>query len=263
MVKPDIWIDEGFLSLSIPARLLWIGIISGADDEGRGLATDRCLKALVFPGDEITLEEVRKMRLELAENMNVQFYEAEGREYYQLTKWKDHQKVEYPKHSTLPKPEFTETSPKHHLTSTCNELTNELTNNTLSGKPDPKCVESIVQYLNAKTGREFTAKSKVARKHILARLKDGHGLDDFKRVIDFKVGQWGRDEKMAEYLRPETLFGTKFDSYLAVAKSGVKVKAGEGYPACPVCGKATTSRRSGVGAGRWVYVCACGGMVEA
>ena len=111
MIKPDIWIDEGFLNLSIQARLLFIGMISGADDEGRGLATDRCLKAKVFPSDDVTLEQVRGFRGELADNVNVQFYEVDGREYYQMAKWKDHQKVEYAKKFTEAK-EICEESPK-------------------------------------------------------------------------------------------------------------------------------------------------------
>ena len=39
-------------------------------------------------------------------------------------------------------------------------------------------------------------------------------MEQFKSVIDKKVTDWSRDEKMAQYLRPETLFGSKFDSYL-------------------------------------------------
>ena len=120
MIDPGIWIDEGFLNLSIAARLLFIGMISGADDEGRGLATDRCLKARVFPSDDVTLEQVREFRGELASNVNVQFYEVDGREYYQLTKWTDHQKVEHSKGSTIPKPPLTEASPKRHRSVTRN-----------------------------------------------------------------------------------------------------------------------------------------------
>ena len=51
-------------------------------------------------------------------------------------------------------------------------------------------------------------------KNINARLKEGHTLEDFKAVIDKKTKQWLNDEKMSSYLRPMTLFGTKFESYL-------------------------------------------------
>ena len=133
----------------------------------------------------------------------------------------------------------------------------------MSGTPDSTLVGSVIQYLNMRTNREFNPKSKLARKHILARYKDGHTLDEFKLVTDAKVKEWGPDPKMSAYLRPETLFGTKFDSYLAVAKSGMKMVVSDGYPTCPKCGKPTTGRRSGEGGGRYLYTCPCGGSVVA
>jgi hypothetical protein len=101
MIRPEIWTDEGFLSLTIPARLLFIGMISGADDEGRGLATDRCLKARVFPGDDITLEHMTNLRDEVVANMQVQIVENEGREYYELLKWNNHQTINRPQKSNI------------------------------------------------------------------------------------------------------------------------------------------------------------------
>ena len=74
--------------------------------------------------------------------------------------------------------------------------------------------EEIVQYLNQKTGKHFKSTSKATQRHIKARFTDGFVLDDFKQVIDKKCSDWLRDQKMKEYLRPETLFGTKFESYL-------------------------------------------------
>ena len=38
-------------------------------------------------------------------------------------------------------------------------------------------------------------------------------LEDFKTVIDKKYDEW-YGTNMQQYLRPETLFGTKFESYL-------------------------------------------------
>ena len=50
-------------------------------------------------------------------------------------------------------------------------------------------------------------------KHIKARLNEGFKFDDFVTVIDKKTKEW-KNTNMAKYLRPETLFGTKFESYL-------------------------------------------------
>ena len=78
----------------------------------------------------------------------------------------------------------------------------------------PLPYEEIVQYLNQKTGKNFKHTSKVTQRHIRARLAEGFTVSDFKQVIDNKCNDWLREQKMKEYLRPETLFGTKFESYL-------------------------------------------------
>lgn len=73
---------------------------------------------------------------------------------------------------------------------------------------------SVVSYLNEKAGTAYkptTAKTKSA---IKARLSEGFKVDDFKTVIDKKCAEWIGDPKMEKYLRPETLFGTKFEGYL-------------------------------------------------
>lgn len=83
----------------------------------------------------------------------------------------------------------------------------------------------IIDYLNEKTGKKYSAKSRVNQGHMSARLKEGFTVDDFKKVIDIKWFQWHDDPKMAKFLRPETLFGTKFDRYLNEDKAVMKVSA--------------------------------------
>lgn len=79
---------------------------------------------------------------------------------------------------------------------------------------DLTTIKSIIDYLNAKTNKSFKATSDKTKKLMRARLKEGFTEDDFKRVIDNKCSEWLNDPKMNQYLRPETLFGTKFESYL-------------------------------------------------
>lgn len=85
----------------------------------------------------------------------------------------------------------------------------------LSGnKTDAIPYEEIIDYLNLKTSKKYKHTSQKTQTLIKARFKEKFTLDDFKRVIDIKVSQWLTDDKMSTYLRPETLFGTKFESYL-------------------------------------------------
>ena len=101
-------------------------------------------------------------------------------------------------------------------------------NKTTDSKPDNKTtlsstfkkdVETIVSYLNKRTNSEYKPSSKTTQKLIRARMNEGFTVDDFRTVIDNKVAEWGKpprsgEKDMRKYLRPETLFGTKFESYL-------------------------------------------------
>ena len=75
-------------------------------------------------------------------------------------------------------------------------------------------IKEIVSYLNHATGQRYRESSPKTTKLIRARMREGFTVDDFKTVIDKKVGAWINDKQMQKFLRPETLFGTKFEGYL-------------------------------------------------
>ena len=84
---------------------------------------------------------------------------------------------------------------------------------------------SVIDYLNKKTERtgkeKYSSTSTKTQKLIKARLREKYELEDFKIVIDKKCKEWlGTD--MEKYLRPETLFGNKFESYLKQKTGGNK-----------------------------------------
>lgn len=94
------------------------------------------------------------------------------------------------------------------------ETTTETNYSTsISDKPGIDYV-GIVNYLNESAGKNYRSTTPKTRTLIRARFKEGFNSDDFKEVIDNKVAVWKGDQKMNRYLRPETLFGTKFESYL-------------------------------------------------
>jgi uncharacterized phage protein (TIGR02220 family)/predicted phage replisome organizer len=72
--------------------------------------------------------------------------------------------------------------------------------------------KEIIEYLNGKVNRQYR-NVEANKKLIRARFNEGYTLQDFKDVIDKKCIEWSNTE-MSKYLRPQTLFGTKFDSYL-------------------------------------------------
>ena len=81
-------------------------------------------------------------------------------------------------------------------------------------EPDDIPYKEIITYLNEKTGRDYKPAAAKNKKPIHARWQEGYRLQDFKKVIDNKCFSWGNDPKMSQYLRPETIFGPKFDGYL-------------------------------------------------
>ena len=74
-------------------------------------------------------------------------------------------------------------------------------------------VAEVVQALNETVGSHYRPTSNATRKHVLARLREGFTVEECKEVIRKKSEEWGGTE-MAKYLRPETLFGSKFEGYL-------------------------------------------------
>ena len=99
----------------------------------------------------------------------------------------------------------------------------------LSATPlEASIIREIINYLNSKAGTNYKTTTPKTRTLIKARLKEGFTLDDFYTVIDKKALLWGKDIKMQAYLRPETLFGTKFESYLNEVVSQGKILQAQG-----------------------------------
>lgn len=94
-------------------------------------------------------------------------------------------------------------------------------------------IAEVISYLNKKAGTNYRTTTSSTVRHISARVKEGYSVDDFKKVIDSKCRQWLKDDTMKKYLRPETLFGQKFESYLQDANSRNR---GEGNDGAAIAG---------------------------
>ena len=104
-IKPEMWDSEKLGRCSALARLNFVGLISLADDEGRGRGGPRLLfgrlhayaedvdQAKCFKG----FEELEKVGL-------VRFYEVDRCRYYLIPGWDHNQKIEKAKLSKLPAP---------------------------------------------------------------------------------------------------------------------------------------------------------------
>ena len=72
----------------------------------------------------------------------------------------------------------------------------------------------VINHLNEKASKSFKYTTKKTKSCIDARIREGFKEEDFLKVIDIKTKEWKDNPDMSKYLRPETLFGTKFESYL-------------------------------------------------
>ena len=96
-------------------------------------------------------------------------------------------------------------------------------------KADTDATE-VIDYLNTKTGSSYRATTEANIKPIRARLNDGFSVEDCKKVIDTKSGQWLNNPDMAKYLRPATLFSpSKFEGYLNECRGKPSIR-GDGPP---------------------------------
>ena len=105
-IKPELFMSPQVMNLSHPARLLFIGLITQADDEGRGIADPRKFKAAIFGGDdEITSAKVLELMAEIESQALCITYDGAGHgRLYALPTWHDHQYVAKAKSSAYPDP---------------------------------------------------------------------------------------------------------------------------------------------------------------
>lgn len=123
--------------------------------------------------------------------------------------------------------------------------------NILSGKPDyvfPNWLDETaiktlektknkelwipIAYLNQITEKRYKFIDKT-KKLLTARFKDGYTIEDFKQVIDVKTAEWKDNPNFSKYLRPETLFGSKFDSYLNQKSKYIRADSENNFPDLP------------------------------
>jgi hypothetical protein len=109
MIDPRIWQSEQIAMLTRDQRLLFIGIVSNADDEGRIKGSPLFLKLTIFPGDmDISLDDVRRWRDAIANARDgngqapIRVYSVNGIEYIDLPNWRKYQRIDKPSASDIP-----------------------------------------------------------------------------------------------------------------------------------------------------------------
>src|SRR3990167_5060158 len=103
MIDPSIWADERFGRLSAEGQVMFMGMISNADDEGRLSGNAAYLGATIFPFRGLTQKESSRIRDEVLKVMrSVKLYEVDGCEYLELSKFSQYQVINKPSRSKYP-----------------------------------------------------------------------------------------------------------------------------------------------------------------
>jgi hypothetical protein len=104
MISPELWESESFGALDLLGKILYIGMISQADDEGRGILSPQLLKSKILPYDVVRNADVEKALSDIGQNTSTVFYEVNGKHYYYLENWTKWQYIQKPIPSKFPCP---------------------------------------------------------------------------------------------------------------------------------------------------------------
>lgn len=210
ILKESICTSDTIQKLTWFEEVLFYRLIVNCDDFGRFDGRPAVIKGRLFPlKSGVTDKNIDDALCKLATVGLVLRYKCDGKPYLQLPTWEQHQVVRAQKSRY---PAFDDTC-EQMISNDSECLRNRIRNR------ESKTYNDIVRYLNEKAGTSFRDSSAKTRALIDARINDGYTPDDFKRVIDNKCAEWNHEPKPGEkdmrpYLRPETLFGSKFESYL-------------------------------------------------
>ena len=213
---------DRFLEMPLSSQALYFHLNMGADDEGF-IDKAKTIQRTIGASDD-------DMKLLIAKGFLIPFDSG----VVVIRHWRIHNYIRSDRfQSTLHQDEKTQLEYDHSKTAMLKPLENVIPNGHHLDTQDrvskvsldkdslttyPKEIDNIpykeiIDYLNSKTGKKYRDNVQKNKSLIKARWSEGYRLEDFKQVIDNMVKDWS-GTKYAKYLRPETLFGTKFDGYL-------------------------------------------------
>ena len=112
-----------------------------------------------------------------------------------------------------------------------NSNTNTNTDSKSKSKSNSESVDvwslshSVLSYLNSKAGTNHKTNEAESVRLISELSHRGYTETDMRHVMYVKVSDWRGDPKVEQYLRPSTLFGAKFEQYLAQPKPTDVIRA--------------------------------------
>jgi uncharacterized phage protein (TIGR02220 family) len=230
IVRAGILTSDSVNSLSWAGEVFYRRLMSVVDDFGRYDGRASVLRAALYAlkVDRVSEPDIGKWIRECEEAGLVRRYTVDRKPFLELPKFG--QKVRA-KVSKWPDPPTS--------VNTCQQVSADVPvvvvvdvfgDGSLSGKPDPakrgfvQEAEEVMSYLNRNAGKGFEFRNRngeltASADRVIARLKQGYTATELREVVFAKCEQWKHDEKMAEFLRPATLFAKEnFEQYLGELK---------------------------------------------
>lgn len=247
IIKESICTSDEIDQLNSEQEVFFYRLMVVVDDFGLIDARLPILKSKCYPLKSIDINSIQSNLARLVTVGLVRLYRVDGKPYLSITNWAKHQQIRAQR-AKYPMPEDGEEITCNQLISDApviqsNPIQSESNPNPISepkgsssplqAKPDPAnrlngktaMVEQVMTYLNLQARRNYRVKnpdgSPTAGAMVIAkRLKEGYTVDQCKDVIGEKSNQWMGDERMDQYLNPQTLFRkSNFDKYLTEAEA--------------------------------------------
>ena len=213
-----LWIDKWIfgstrIELSLEERGIWVDFmaLAGKDNgyiranETTPYPLEQLAGLLIIPIETLKKAIKKFIETDKIDDKNGIFY-IKHWNTYQLSPV--HKRVI--KHRLLHKKDEDVTGSVTDVTGSVN--INQIKSNQIKKEIYSPVIQDIIDFLNEKAGASYKATTRKTIELIKARLKEGFTLEDFKAVIEKKVKNW-QNTDYAKFLRPETLFGNKFESY--------------------------------------------------
>ncbi|MDB1561843.1 conserved phage C-terminal domain-containing protein [Pediococcus pentosaceus] len=244
MLSKQITETDIFMDMPLSAQALYLHLIMNADDDGFIGNARTILRMVGASNDDLKLLIAKQFILTFDDGITVvkdwRIHNYIQKDRYHRTMYKEHlEELEVNDNGAYikEKPMYTDCIQDVSKMDTQVRLgkvrlgkdSNIYSSSNNEPHIDSKKIKEIISYLNEKAGTNYRASGSKTQRLIKARFNDGFNDEDFKKVINIKVAEWSGTD-MSKYLRPETLFGTKFESYLnqEVKKSKTN-KGGDSY----------------------------------
>jgi hypothetical protein len=205
MVYLKIWSSAQFSELSDKAKLLYIGTLTLADDDGRLIAKPSYLRGQIFPFDEnISVSEILRLRNDIEKTLLFSVYSINNCEYIQHPNWTEYQVIrkDLYKKSTLPSRNATVTKPLQKRDTSKDKLSKDNTSDSTK-----------VEYANIKNN-----KNKKMRNSF--KYNEKNSSDTFEDSIDLDTGEFNKPK---EPTRQKAINYIK-DYFIAQCEKTIKIK---------------------------------------